>query len=154
MLRITRQTDYGILLMTEVARNAARKIHKTRDLASLTRIPVPMVSKILKSLAKKDLLISHRGVNGGYSLARLPEDISVAEMIDALEGFGLTECVDQASNGCIRQEGCPVHANWSIINRAIRNALQGISLVDMAQPLPQNFQASGDSNTNGNGIAI
>jgi FeS assembly SUF system regulator len=143
MLRITKQTDYGIVLMTCLARGEEGTIHKTRDLAEGTGIPLPMVSKILKSLAKSDLLVSHRGVHGGYSLARNPRDISVAEMIDALEGLAITECVDANGSSECRHDGtCPVQANWNRINRAIRAALEEISLSEMTQPLPPDFPAN------------
>jgi len=147
MLRITKQTDYGIVLMTAIARRRDRAIHKTRDLAAETKIPLPMVSKILKSLAKSDLLVSHRGVNGGYGLARAPQEISVAEMIDALEGFAITECVldaPEGSNGkdCRHDGTCPVQANWNRINRAIRSALESISLAEMTAPPPPEFHSN------------
>ncbi len=79
MLRITKQADYGIVLMTLLARDADHRF-SAPDLSTITRIPLPMVSKILKLLVRDDLLASHRGVKGGYTLARPASEISVAEI--------------------------------------------------------------------------
>ena len=79
MLRITKQTDYAIVLMTNFAVTRQGSVHNARDLARLVNLPLPTVSKILKALARADLLASHRGVKGGYSLARNPDEISVAK---------------------------------------------------------------------------
>ncbi|HEX5031306.1 MAG TPA: SUF system Fe-S cluster assembly regulator [Candidatus Eisenbacteria bacterium] len=132
MLRITKQSDYGIVLMTLFAGDGRERVHSTRDLASLAKLPLPTVSKILKALARAGLLQSHRGVKGGYRLARLPEDISVEEIIRALEGpIAITECVDE--DGMCEIEGsCPVRTNWQRINGAVRDALASIRLSEMA----------------------
>ena len=93
MIRITKQTDYGIVLLTHLAANPERQ-YTAPELAAEARLPLPMVSKILKLLARDGLLASHRGVKGGYSLARPAEEISMAEIIAALEGpIAITECV-------------------------------------------------------------
>ena len=94
MIRITKQTDYGIVLLTYLAGHTER-LFNAPELAAETHLPLPMVSKILKVLTREGMLASHRGVKGGYSLARLPEEISMAEIIAALEGpIALTECVE------------------------------------------------------------
>jgi Rrf2 family protein len=85
MLRMTKQTDYGIVLMTHLAQAASGQF-SAPELAEALRIPPPMVSKILKLLARDGLLVSHRGVRGGYALARPAAEISVAQVIGALEG--------------------------------------------------------------------
>ena len=77
MLRITKQTDYGIVLMTCFAIDEAGRVQNARDVARDTNLPLPTVSKILKALARGGVLISHRGVKGGYSLARSPEAITI-----------------------------------------------------------------------------
>ena len=93
MIRITKQTDYGIVLLTHLAAHPDRHFNAP-ELAAEARLPLPMVSKILKLLAREGLLASHRGVKGGYSLARPAEEISMAEIIAALEGpIAITECV-------------------------------------------------------------
>ena len=139
MIRITKQTDYGIVLLTHLAASAERQ-YAAPELATETRMPLPMVSKILKLLARDGLLSSHRGVKGGYSLARPAEEISMAEIIAALEGpIAITECVSVESD-CSHEALCPVRSNWQRINQAVRSALEGISLAEMAQPSLQKSQ--------------
>jgi len=134
MIRITKQTDYGIVLLTYLAGHTER-LFNAPELAAETHLPLPMVSKILKVLTREGMLASHRGVKGGYSLARLPEEISMAEIIAALEGpIALTECVEVGGSDCSHQALCRVRGNWQRINEAVRGALEGISLAEMAQP--------------------
>jgi FeS assembly SUF system regulator len=139
MLRITKQTDYGIVLLSRMAAEPVR-LFNAPELAAEAQLPLPTVSKILKLLARDGVLVSHRGVKGGYSLSRPPEGISVAEVIVSLEGpIAMTECIDDSpSVGTCQQEGhCALQANWQVINRAVRRALDGITLRDMALPLPE-----------------
>ncbi len=136
MLRITKQTDYSIVLMTHFASDASRSVHNARDLANEINLPLPTVSKILKALAREGLLESHRGVKGGYSLARDPKQISVEEIVTALEGpIAITECLDDGIDDCGIGRGCPVRANWHRINQAVRVALGAIPLSEMASPV-------------------
>ena len=133
MLRITKQTDYGIVLLTLMASEPERQVNAP-ELAAEAQLPLPTVSKILKLLARDGLLASHRGVKGGYSLSRPPARITIAEVIGSLEGpIAITECIDEGGpHDCIQQGRCAVQANWQVINRAIRGALQEITLQDMA----------------------
>ena len=136
MIRITREADYGILLMTCLAQ-AGGQPRSAAALAQQRRLPLPMVSKILKALARAGLLISQRGAQGGYSLARPPAEISAANIIGALEGpLAITECSADAHDGCARQEHCEVSNHWPRINQAIYTALQSISLLEMSRPEP------------------
>jgi FeS assembly SUF system regulator len=131
MIRITKQTDYGIVLLTHLAAHPERQF-AAPELAAEARLPLPMASKILKLLARDGLLASHRGVKGGYSLARGAEEISMAEIIVALEGpIAITECVSVESD-CTHEALCPVRSNWRRINEAVRGALEGITLAEMA----------------------
>ncbi|HKC25951.1 MAG TPA: Rrf2 family transcriptional regulator, partial [Thermoanaerobaculia bacterium] len=86
MFRLTKLTDYGIVLLTHFAQNPERDAQNARELAQETRLPLPTVGKLLKELAHEGLLVSHRGIHGGYALARKPEEISMADVIAALEG--------------------------------------------------------------------
>ena len=132
MFKMSRQADYGIVLLSHYAREKERVIHSARDLADETGLPLPMVSKILKGLAREDILESQRGVKGGYRLARDAEDISVAEVITALEGpIGLTECIAEAEGECDYESDCPVRSPWQKINRVVREALENVSLAEM-----------------------
>ena len=134
MIRITRQTDYGILLLSQMASRPLSEVHTAKHAAERSKIPLPMASKILKALAKGGLLVSQRGVKGGYRLAASAEHISLADVIQALEGpIGITEC--SFNPGACEQEGsCPVRSNWQRISLAMRDALDKIPLSDMALP--------------------
>ena len=134
MIRITRQTDYGILLLSHMASCPTAEVHTAKNIARLKKISFPMVSKILKALAKAGLLVSLRGVKGGYRLAATTERISIGDVIQALEGpIGITEC--SFNPGACEQEGsCPVQTNWQRISLAMRDALQKIPLSELALP--------------------
>lgn len=134
MIRITKQTDYGIVLLTQMA-GGPEVQWNAPELAAETHLPLPMVAKTLKILAREGLLASHRGVKGGYSLARPAEEISMAEIVAALEGpIALTECIS-VEGDCSHEPLCQVRSNWRRINEAVRTALEGITLAEMARPL-------------------
>ncbi len=136
MIRMTKQADYGIVLMSRMAAEPGR-LYTAGALAAETHLPAPTVSKILKLLAREGLLASQRGVKGGYLLARAPGELSVAEVIAALEGpIAITECIDETPGLCRQEAFCPTRGNWHRINRAIRRALEAITLAEMTQPLP------------------
>ena len=134
MIRITRETDYGIVLMTYLARADGQPC-SAATLAQQHQLPLPMVSKILKALARVGLLNSQRGAQGGYSLARPAVGISAADIIGALEGpIAITECsLDTPDGCCSRQNHCEVSSHWLRINQAIHSALQSISLEEMCR---------------------
>jgi FeS assembly SUF system regulator len=135
VFRISRLTDYGIIVMAHLAEREDHDSHNARELAEDTQLPVPVVSKILKSLTRAGLLISQRGSKGGYSLARTPGEIPVVEMITALEGpVGITECTIQPG-ACAQESSCQVRDPWQRINGAVRAALERITLADLAKPI-------------------
>jgi len=134
MLRMTKQTDYGFVLLSHLAQERGRVVNAP-DLAEETRLPLPMVSKILKLLARQGLLESHRGVKGGYSLSRSPAEISAADILRALEGsVALTVCVDGSPGECDRESFCQVRRHWQAINEAVDSALGRVTLGDLAHP--------------------
>jgi FeS assembly SUF system regulator len=134
MLRMTKQTDYGFVLLSHLA-HAPERVVNAPDLAHETRLPLPMVSKILKLLARHDLLRSHRGVKGGYSLARPPAQTSAAQILRALEGpVALTVCVEGTPGECDRESFCQVRRHWQKVNEAVDRALEGVTLDDLAHP--------------------
>jgi FeS assembly SUF system regulator len=138
MIRLSRLSDYGIVLMALLAGRAgeAGAPHNAREVAAEAHLPLPVVSKILKSLARRGLLVSHRGAKGGYSLARPPEQISAAEMIAALEGpIGLTECSAHPGQ-CVQESSCHVREPWQRINAAVRRALADVTLADLVPQAP------------------
>ncbi len=137
MLRITKLTDYAVLVLSDMVRPGDARA--ARDVATNTRIPQPTVSKVLKLLARSGLVGSERGKNGGYRLARSADAITLADIVDAVEGpIAVTEC-STIERGCCDLEGrCPTETNWIRINEAIRQALRGVTLADMVRP---NFPA-------------
>lgn len=134
MIRITRQTDYGILLLSHMATRPLSEVHTAKDAAKLSKISLPMVSKTLKALARAGLVVSQRGVKGGYRLATQPSRISIGDVIEALEGpIGITEC--SFNPGACEQEGkCPVQTNWQRISVAMRDALEKIPISELSLP--------------------
>ena len=126
MLRMGKLTDYGIVLMSHFASNLQVQ-HSAHAIAEAVKVPLPTVRKVLKLLSHSGLLKSERGVMGGYSLSRHPDDITVAEIITAIEGpIALTEC-DQETH-------CAVQTNWTKINDAVFHALDEVKLSDMLAP--------------------
>jgi FeS assembly SUF system regulator len=144
VLRISRLTDYGTLVLAHLPSDEA-KLLSAADVALATGINLPTVSKLLKSLAKADLVTSTRGSQGGYRLSRSANEISAADIIDALEGpVSITECSASDSN-CDYESVCNVGGAWQRINVAIRRALDNINLTDLQRtraPVP-NFEFAG-----------
>lgn len=133
MFKLSKTTDYGIVLMAQLASEPSAVPQNARELAANADLPVPMVSKILKALAKEGLLSSQRGSKGGYALARDPEDLPVAEMIRVLEGpLALTDCAIGPAV-CEHELGCAVRAPWQEINRVVERALEGVTLAHLVR---------------------
>jgi FeS assembly SUF system regulator len=136
MIRLSKLTDYGLVLMSHIARNKKRTLHTARDLAMESGLPVPTVSKLLRILQQGGFLVSQRGIKGGYSLARDPQEISVSDIIAALEGpVALTDCSTDITGLCDFERACPIKHNQQIINRVVRGALEKLTLSDLVHPL-------------------
>ncbi len=134
MLRLNRITDYAVVVLTQMVREPDKQV-TAPQLSEESSVPAPTVAKVLKALAKEGVLASQRGVHGGYRLARPAGDISMLEVIRALEGpVSLTACVDGAEGDCDVELLCPVRGNWDRVNTAIRSALADVTLEDMAIP--------------------
>lgn len=139
MIRLSRLADYGIVMMTTMARRPERQ-YTAAEVAAESAVAPPMASKILKALVRSGLLMSHRGAHGGYELARPAGSISVADVIVALDGpIALTACVVDGPGNCDLEALCPARSNWQRINDAVRGALDGISVLEMAHSLPAAF---------------
>lgn len=130
MLRLSKITDYGVLILRTMATREGQLI-SARELADAIQVSLPMVSKILKILVAQHLVDSVRGSNGGYQLNRAPDDISMAQIICALEReMALTECSSHNST-CAMHEQCALKPNWQIVNEVIFTVLSSLTLVDM-----------------------
>ena len=134
MLRISKMTDYAIMVMVELNASPGEVLN-AHALAERSHLELPTVSKVLKLLVKTGLVDSYRGANGGYSIERDALDISVAEIIAAIEGpIAMTEC--SVEEGLCAQEAiCSLRGNWQRISIAVTKAMEGVSLAEMAQPV-------------------
>ena len=131
MLRISKLTDYGTVILATLAA-LPDKLHTASEVAERTRIALPTVSKLLKTLHREGLVASMRGSHGGYQLARPAREISAAAILDALEGpFALTECAGERS-ACGIEPTCRVGHAWQSVNYAIRRALADVTLAQLA----------------------
>jgi len=131
MFRLNKLTDYGIVLMAHVARSPEDTPHTARSLAKDTKLPLPTVGKLLRQLSDRGLLSSHRGVKGGYNMGREATQISVADIILALEGpIGFTEC-SVVPGLCEMERSCAIKINSQIIGDALRDALEHVMLADL-----------------------
>lgn len=131
MLRISKLTDYGTVILAYLAAHADQ-MHTASEVAERTRLGLPTVSKLLKNLHRAGLVSSLRGSHGGYQLARPAGDITAAAILDALEGpFALTECSGKHS-ACGIESTCQVGHSWQRVNAAIHRALSDVSLAELA----------------------
>jgi FeS assembly SUF system regulator len=132
MLRISKLTDYAILVMVELARDG--EMLNAQTLAERVGVEATTASKVLKMLAGSDLVQSFRGAGGGYRVNRPAAGISVAEVIAAIEGpIAMTECSVEEGL-CSQEDSCGLRGNWQRISLAVAQALQGVSLAEMSAP--------------------
>jgi len=146
MLRVSRLTDYATVVMSCIAGHPG-DVLSTAQIADETRLELPTVSKLLKSLGHAGLVDSFRGVNGGYRLARPAGEISLAEIVEAMEGpIGMTEC-GVAEGQCERAAGCGVRGSWQRISHLLDGALRAVSLADIARPPAPRAEVTVDIST-------
>lgn len=131
MLRMGKLTDYATVVLASLAQEPS--LHRAAaELAALTRLNLPTVSKVLKGLQRAGLVNSSRGVRGGYRLARPPENITATQILDVFEGpIAITEC-SGASSRCGIERQCRVGGGWQRVNTAIRRALDDVTLHQLA----------------------
>jgi len=130
MVRITKLTDYGMVIMAFIAKDPD-KLFQAKEIAHETTITYPTVSKLLKILTKSKFLTSNRGSLGGYQLAKPPTHISVLDLVKTLEGpLAITEC-NLGHDYCHAENHCTLRTPWLHINQIITNALKSIRLSDL-----------------------
>ena len=133
MLRVTKLTDYASVVLTVLA-HEPDAVLSASGLAERAGLEAPTVAKVLKPLAQAGLVEAFRGASGGYRLARAPADISLIEIVEAMEGpLGMTEC-SVHSGACGIERSCSARANWRRINDVAAEALRGVSLAEMVGP--------------------
>lgn len=136
MLQLSRMADYGVRLLSHMLRSD-KTLHTAPALAESTGLGEATVSKLLKQLTRQNILCSTRGVNGGYCLARPATDISLTEVIEAVDGpIALTRCVEHPEKtecNCPHEANCDLKANWQKMNDAVKGAIDRVTLADMLE---------------------
>jgi FeS assembly SUF system regulator len=133
---MSKLADYGTVVLTFMAQQPG-EMHSAVEIAEHVHIGLPTVSKVLKILAQQGLVSSSRGAKGGYTLARSAKEITVVQIIDAMEGkVALTEC-SETKGSCEQESCCSIRVNWQKINQIVRQSLQNVTLDDMSRPATQ-----------------
>lgn len=135
MLRLSRMTDYAVVVLNHLAAQTGRN-QNTADVAVATGLPAPTVSKLLHRLTEADIVAAERGRYGGYRLARIPEDVRLSDILAAFEGqIALTDCLDTAGNACEHETHCAVAGRWNVVSSAISRVLNDLTLADVMTPV-------------------
>lgn len=132
-MRLTAQADYAVVMMAAAARHCgvSGRLNATL-LADETGIALPTVQKLVSRLSAAGLIESARGTGGGFRLARPAAAISLADIIEAVEGpIAMTACVDHGRHDCAIEQNCRVRPHWSAVNGAVKGALAGVSLASL-----------------------
>lgn len=141
MIRLSKLTDYGFVLLTRFASAEGETWFTARDLADSTALPLPTVSKLLKVFSRGGVLTAQRGMYGGYKLARSAESINVAEILEIIDGpLAITECAcEDRSDGkaCVIEDHCPTKPHWIRLTRKIRETLASVTLQEMSEPVAE-----------------
>jgi FeS assembly SUF system regulator len=143
MFRLNRLTDYAVVVMSQMSGNGGG-LRSAQQIARDTAVPLPTVAKVLNVLTREGLVDSHRGAAGGYALSRGATEITVAEIIRALEGpIALTACVDNSGACCDVESLCPMRGTWDKVNEVIHEALSQVTLADLIASSRPHGQADG-----------
>ena len=135
-MRLSSLADYAVVMMTAAARQCGSVRLNATLLAQETGLPLPTVQKLVSRLSSASLIESSRGTGGGFRLSRPPAAITLADIIEAIEGpIAMTACVDHASHDCCVKDNCRVKPHWNAVNGAVRGALAGVSLASLVQPV-------------------
>lgn len=130
MFKVNKLTDYATVVLITIARSHV--VRSSQHISENTGIPLPTVAKLMKSLNKAGLVKSQRGASGGYALGKVPAEITLADVIQAVEGpIALTACADTSDEHCSIEAVCPVQGRWNRVNSAVRAALSQVTLADM-----------------------
>ncbi len=133
MFRINRQTDYAIRVILALAKRAEGTRVSTAEIQTEMLIPAAFLSRIVATLANKGMLITQPGREGGIQLARSPQEISLLEVVEALEGpFWISPCVEHLDS-CVFGPTCPVNRRWSRLRHTIRSELASITFAELAR---------------------
>ncbi|MBC2664582.1 SUF system Fe-S cluster assembly regulator [Novosphingobium flavum] len=134
-MRLSSMADYAVLTMTAASRHCGRARVSAAQLAEETGLPVPTVQKLVSRLAAAGLIRSSRGQGGGLKLSRPAAAITLADIVEAVEGpIAIASCVEQGKHDCSLEAGCMLRPHWPVVNQALRGALAQVSLVQLASP--------------------
>lgn len=132
-MRLSSMADYAVVTMSAAARHCGQARVNAAQLAAETGLPLPSVQKLVSRLTAAGLLRSSRGAGGGFTLARPAAAISLADIVEAVEGpIALTSCVDHGRHDCELEGACSVHPHWTLVNETLRGALAQVSLTRLA----------------------
>lgn len=132
-MRLSSMADYAVVTMTAAARHCGGARVSAAQLADETGLPAPTVQKLVSRLTAAGLLRSSRGAGGGLKLARPAAAITLADIVEAVEGpIALTTCIDQGRDSCSLDACCSVKPHWPVVNAAMRGALAGVSLTQLS----------------------
>ncbi|NIJ09177.1 FeS assembly SUF system regulator [Sphingomonas vulcanisoli] len=135
-MRLSNLADYAVVLLCAAARAGEVRLNAT-CLAAETGVPLPTAQKLIGKLSGAGLLVSARGGNGGFRLARTPAQITLADIVEAVEGpIALTACVEAGRQDCGLDHHCQVKPHWDVVNDAMRGALASVTLAQLATPTP------------------
>jgi len=132
MLRLSKKTDYGLLALQFLATEAPSGVASARTIAERYDIPVELLAKVLQHLARRGFVAAQKGVHGGYHLTRPASAISLAEIVEAIDGpFAITAC-GRDDEPCEQFEACTVRDPLSRVKERILSVLQTMTLAEMA----------------------
>jgi Rrf2 family protein len=136
MLRLSKKADYALMALKHLATRTDVMSASAREIAEAYDIPIELMAKVLQRLARRGLLVSHQGTHGGYRLAKAPSAISVADIIQAIDGpLTVTACSTEAEN-CGQYSKCSVRDPlWRIKDRILA-ALATCSLQEVSAEVP------------------
>jgi FeS assembly SUF system regulator len=134
-MRLSHLADYAVVLMTAAARRPAGARLSATELAGDTGVPLPTTQKLMGQLATAGLLDSARGATGGFSLARSATEISLADIVEAVEGpIAMTVCSgSEGVSDCALDAHCRVKPHMGVVGNAVRGALGAVSLTELAR---------------------
>lgn len=132
MIKLGKLTDYAVVIAARLSKEGVGVSKSAHYLSEKTGIPEPTVAKVLKMLARGQIVQSVRGAAGGYHLARAADTITISEIVTVMDGpIAIVSCAEGSSEGCKAEAHCPVKGNWDPVNRALKAALEGVRLSDM-----------------------
>lgn len=133
MIRLSKLTDYAVAILSHMGQGKGDALWSASEIADSSGLPMPTAAKILKLLAKSEIITALRGASGGYRLAKPMTKITIAEIIEAMDGpIAITDCAEGSAHSHCSMKGiCPMSMGWNKVNDAVRQALMSVTLDEM-----------------------